>query len=101
MSFDGGKLVLEQQQRQQQKQQVGSTGADLAIVGAAASVLMSWYVFYVQRNRELGLFVGLWPPTILAFASYLKHIETNNMLERSAMTSARQTVRETVEGLMG
>ena len=43
---------------------------DLAIIASAASVALSWYQFFVRGNRMQGIFVGLWPPTILAFASY-------------------------------
>ncbi|WP_254534636.1 hypothetical protein [Halomarina litorea] len=47
-------------------------GADIALLGAAGSVLLAWFLFYGRGRREHGLFVGLWPPTILAFASYLR-----------------------------
>lgn len=47
-------------------------GADIALFGAAGSVLLAWYLFYGRGKRDHGLFVGLWPPTILAFASYLR-----------------------------
>ncbi|WP_368410726.1 hypothetical protein [Haladaptatus salinisoli] len=43
---------------------------DLAILASAASVLLSWHQFFLRGNRQRGLFIGLWPPTILAFASY-------------------------------
>jgi len=43
------------------------------VVGAAiASVLYSWYQFYVKENVSRGIFVGLWAPTLLAAASYLQ-----------------------------
>jgi hypothetical protein len=47
-------------------------GGDIALVASAASVLLSWYEFYGRENKAEGLFVGLWAPTILGFASYLK-----------------------------
>lgn len=50
--------------------------ASTAAVGAAAvSVLYSWYIFLIQGDHQRGVFVGLWPPTILAFASYLQQTD--------------------------
>ncbi|SDQ78959.1 hypothetical protein [Halopelagius longus] len=39
---------------------------------AAGSVLLSWYQFYVKGDKESGIFVGLWAPTLLAAASYVQ-----------------------------
>lgn len=39
---------------------------------AAGSVLLAWYQFYIKGNKESGIFVGLWAPTLLAAASYLQ-----------------------------
>jgi hypothetical protein len=46
-------------------------------LAAVASVLYSWYMFYVREDELYGLFVGLWPPTLLAFASYLRTQEAD------------------------
>ena len=59
------------------------TSTDPWIVAAVASVLLSWYEFFVQGNREMGLFVGLWPPTFLAFGSYFKQSRLSNTLDRA------------------
>lgn len=48
-----------------------SAGDPVAFV-AAASVLYSWYNFYMKGNKQKGIFVGLWAPTLLAGASYLQ-----------------------------
>ncbi|WP_435344296.1 hypothetical protein [Haloarchaeobius sp. HRN-SO-5] len=48
-----------------------STGDPVA-AAAAASVLLAWYQFYAKGNKETGIFVGLWAPTLLAAASYLQ-----------------------------
>lgn len=45
---------------------------DPVAIAAAASVLFSWYNFYIRGEKETGLFVGLWAPTLLAAASYLQ-----------------------------
>ncbi|MFC6826647.1 hypothetical protein [Halopelagius fulvigenes] len=39
---------------------------------AVGSVLLSWYQFYVKGDKESGIFVGLWAPTLLAAASYVQ-----------------------------
>lgn len=57
------------------------TGTDPAIMAAGASVLLSWYYFYGRGERETGLFIGLWPPTILAFASYFRQTRMKDKLE--------------------
>jgi len=48
-----------------------STGDPVATI-AVASVLFSWYNFYIRGEKQTGMFVGLWAPTLLAAASYLQ-----------------------------
>ena len=69
--------------RTEQKEMAEKRGADLALLASAASVVLAWYQFYVQKNRSQGLFIGLWPPTILAFASYFNQTRMSNKLESS------------------
>ena len=57
------------------------TGLDPAVLAAGVSVILSWYYFFGRGERHLGLFVGLWPPTILAFASYFKQTSMSDTLE--------------------
>jgi len=45
---------------------------DPVATAAGAAVLYSWYKFYVRGDKLGGIFVGLWPPTLLAAASYLQ-----------------------------
>ena len=59
------------------------TGTDPAVMAAAGSVLVSWYFYFVQGDREMGLFTGLWPPTILAFASYFEQTRMSDRLKRA------------------
>ncbi len=56
-------------------------GVDPMILAAIASVALSWYQFYVRGNKKYGLFVGLWPPTLLAFSSALRINEISRKLE--------------------
>jgi len=48
-----------------------SAGDPIATI-AAGSVVYAWYNFYVKGDKEAGIFVGLWAPTLLAAASYLQ-----------------------------
>ena len=68
-------------EQQQMMEAAGETGMDPAVIGAAASVALSWYYFFVQGDREKGLFVGLWPPTIFAFVSYFQQTRMSRRLE--------------------
>jgi len=45
---------------------------DPVATAAVASVLFSWYNFYIRGEKQTGIFVGLWAPTLLAAASYLQ-----------------------------
>lgn len=54
--------------------------SDPVAVGAAASVLYSWYLFYLKENKVQGLFVGLWAPTLLAAANYFKQMKLANKI---------------------
>lgn len=48
------------------------TAGDPVATAAVASVLYSWYNFYVKGDKEAAMFTGLWAPTLLAAASYLQ-----------------------------
>ena len=58
-------------------------GGDVAVILSAASVLLSWYEFYGRGNKAEGLFVGLWAPTILGFAGYLKQRAIEDRLKQT------------------
>lgn len=70
-------------QEQEAAEAVGRTGMDPAVVASIAAIALSWYEFFLQGNREMGLFVGLWPPTFLAFGSYFKQTRMSNTLDRA------------------
>jgi hypothetical protein len=77
------------------------TGTDPAVMAAVASVLLAWYQFYLRGNREAGLFVGLWPPTILAFANYFEQTRMADKLEYAvgrSEESLRQSVSRMIQG---
>jgi hypothetical protein len=55
--------------------------SDPVALAAFASVLFSWYQFYVRKNRQYGLFVGLWAPTLLTFADYLQNADVADTIQ--------------------
>lgn len=56
--------------------------SDPVALGAAASVALSWLLFYGKGDKEQGLFVGLWAPTLLGAASYIKQLRLAEKLEK-------------------
>ena len=70
---------------------------DPAILAAAGSVLLSWYQFFVRGNRMQGIFVGLWPPTILAFASYFNQ----KRMEQKMMSVGPSNIVNSIEKMLG
>jgi len=57
------------------------------LIASAASVLLAWHQFYLKGNKTRGLFIGLWPPTILAFSSYLNQRAILDKLDQSLLSS--------------
>lgn len=70
------------------EQQAGSAaksaGKDPGMLAALGSVLLSLYLYYVEGNKLQGIFVGLWAPTFLAFANYLRRRDVDDRLDRAA-----------------
>lgn len=60
---------------------------------------LSLFTFFVARNREMGIFVGLWPPTILAFGSYFRQGRMNEKMDRAmGRTGVIERVEKMVQG---
>jgi len=85
----------------QEKDVAAEAGTDFALFASVASVLMSWYAFFVRGDRELGLFVGLWAPTILATANHFKQRQFEQRLKMIPIAPSASNVRETIEDLLG
>lgn len=71
--------MFEQQEESKAREEVEKmvdsapmSAGDPVAIAAAGSVLYSWYKFYVRSDKQGGIFVGLWAPTLLAAASYLQ-----------------------------
>ncbi|WP_049996335.1 hypothetical protein [Halococcus sediminicola] len=48
------------------------SGAPYLAFAALGSVALALYEYYIRDNQQRGMFVGLWPPTMIGFAIYLK-----------------------------
>jgi len=70
-----------------------------AAIASAASVGLAWYYFFLRGDRQRGLFVGLWPPTILAFASYFNQRKMREQLD--TITQPGTTLRNAIDSVMG
>ncbi|WP_254862578.1 hypothetical protein [Halovivax gelatinilyticus] len=80
-------------------EEVGQQAMSPALIAAGASVALSWYYFFARGDRERGLFVGLWPPTILAFASYFNQRQMRQRLD--TITQPGTTIKRTIDSVMG
>ncbi|AGB32161.1 hypothetical protein HTG_06335 [Natrinema mahii] len=80
-------------------EEMGEQAMGPAFVASAASVGLSLYYFFIRGERELGAFVGLWPPTILAFASYFNQRKMRQQLE--TLTQPGTTLKNAFDSMMG
>lgn len=75
--------MAQERQQQETMRAAERTGMNPAVLASGASVVLSWYYFFIQGDRLRGIFVGLWPPTFLAFASYFEQEQMNRRLEQT------------------
>ena len=52
-------------------------------MASVGSVLLSLYLYFGSGDREAGIFVGLWAPTLLAFASYARGERLDRKLDQA------------------
>lgn len=62
-----------------------------AVIASMGSIALSWYLFYGKKNRMQGIFVGLWAPTLLGVASYLRLAGIDDNVDK--LTGNRMTKR--------
>lgn len=75
------------------------TRADPLILASAGSVALALFTFFVARDREVGIFIGLWAPTILAFGSYFRQRRMIETLDRAlGKTGVIERVEQIVQG---
>lgn len=71
-------MVQQQEEATETATEIGDrTGRDPIMLAAIGSVFLAWYQYYVRGNREHGLFIGLWAPTLLAFSNSMRIKEIN------------------------
>ena len=75
----------DQREKEKAKEVGRRTGRDPIVMAAAASVLLAWYQYYIRGNKEHGLFIGLWPPTLLAFSNAIRINDISRKVENKAM----------------
>lgn len=86
-----------QSQMQESREATKRTAIDPMVLAAGASVLLSWAVFYGKGDKEQGLFIGLWPPTLLAFASYFRLNKIEEKMERQGASGIVRRVQQAIE----
>jgi len=81
--------VLEREEKREEESGVDRmarrtpmTAGDPVATVAAGSVLLAWYQFYVKGDKQSGIFIGLWAPTMLAAASYLQQKDVIGKVKR-------------------
>lgn len=77
--------MASQRQMEEAKEIGERTGRDPVIMAAAGSVLLAWFQYYVRGNKEHGMFIGLWPPTLLAFSNAIRINAIDEKVESSAV----------------
>jgi len=60
--------------------ELDTDGLTPAVLASVGSVALALYFYYVRGDKQRGQFVGFWPVTILALASYFKLEEVRQML---------------------
>ena len=91
--------MTEQEVTGQTAEEVSEEAMGPAAIASAASVGLSLYYFFIRGERQLGSFIGLWPPTILAFASYLNQRKMRNQLE--TVTQPGTSLKNAFDSMMG
>ncbi|ELY42392.1 hypothetical protein [Natronorubrum sulfidifaciens] len=80
-------------------EEAGEQALGPAALASAASVGLSLYYYFVRGDRQLGAFIGLWPPTILAFASYFNQRKMRRQLD--SITQPGATLKNALDSMMG
>ncbi|QLG47679.1 hypothetical protein [Natrinema halophilum] len=91
--------LTEQEVTEQEPKEVGEQAMGPAVLASAASVGLSLYYFFFRGERQLGAFIGLWPPTILAFASYFNQRQMQKQL--NTLTQPGTTLKNAFDSMMG
>ena len=91
--------MTEREMSGQAAEEVGEQALGPALLAAVASVGLSWYYFFLRGERQRGMFVGLWPPTILAFASYFNQRKMRQQID--TITQPGTSLKNALDSMMG
>ena len=80
-------------------EEVGEQAIGPAAIASAASVGLSLYYYFIRGDHQRGIFVGLWPPTILAFSSYFNQRKMRKQLD--SITQPGTTLKNAIDSMMG
>jgi len=73
--------MVEQKEKEAANDVGSRMGRDPIVLAALGSVVLAWYQYYVRGNKEHGLFIGLWPPTMLAFSNAVRINDISRKVE--------------------
>jgi hypothetical protein len=76
--------MAQQMQNERSRAVAERTGQDPFVLAAMASIPLAWYYFFGKGDKERGIFVGLWAPTLMAFGSYVRQQRLRELLERES-----------------
>ena len=61
-----------------------SEAAEVGVRTGRDPVLLAWYQYYVRGNETHGMFIGLWPPTLLAFSNAVRINDIRRKVENES-----------------
>ena len=76
-SFQNTSLYVKVNKREFKVKKMSNKISRIGFVASMLSVALSLYIYFVSGDQELGIFVGLWAPTLI-----LATKEIENMLEK-------------------
>jgi hypothetical protein len=65
-------------------EEIDTDGLTPTVLASVSSVALALYFYYVRGDKQRGQFVGFWPVTILALATYFKLQEIAQMLSEGS-----------------
>mgnify|MGYP000563181308 CR=1 FL=1 len=91
-------LSFRQEESDEARALASESSRDPTVIAALASIALSLYYFYIKGDRERGLFVGLWAPTLLSLANYTSMAKVRNEIRK--LTNPGQNIRESVQRMI-
>jgi hypothetical protein len=76
-SFQNTSLYVKVNKREFKVKKMSNKISRIGFLSSMLSVVLSLYIYFVSDDKDLGIFVGLWAPTLI-----LATKEIENMLEK-------------------